>query len=318
VELYVGVDENRYQEVVSPYYRSLIKGPVDTDPVARQCLYSADEVVDGGREDALGERSQHTIPGLLHVYPDRVLVFPTNRCATNCRHCNRRWIRQTRLPSVASMLPAWIEYLKSNNNVDEVLITGGDPLTLEGDVLASVLSAVKSVGRVRVVRVGTRIPVVSPHTVSRSLAGLLSRFNPIYLHTQFNALAECTKESARALECLADAGINLGNQMVLLGGVNDSVEQIMAINRWLVEHRCRPYYLFYPEAVKGTLHFRIPLRDAAELADELWRRSSGLALPRVVVDTPDGGGKVPLSVATLIEQDGCLGVRDRHGRFVAC
>ncbi len=302
---------------VTPYYASLVAGASHADPIARQCIPRAEELAGGGRRDALNETEGQPLPGLLHVYPDRVLLLATDRCAVNCRHCNRRWRRgDGALAEDDGAVAAWLDYLQRAPGVTEVLVTGGDPLTLAHGTLARLLAGIRQVRREVVVRMGSRIPCVQPSRVTSRLAGLLRRHGPLYLHTQFNCPAECTAEAGGALDRLADAGINLGNQMVLLAGVNDDVESIVHVSRWLVSHRCRPYYLFLPEPVLGTAHFRVDPRRAAALGAALRPRLSGLAMPLLVVDTPDGGGKVPLHPDSLIEVNGCVGVRDLRGRFV--
>jgi len=191
---------------------------------------------------------------------------------------------------------AWFEYLADHPEATEVLITGGDPLTLTDGRLEALLSGVRGVMGEGVIRIGTRAPAVEPDRITMSLVRMLTSFHPLYLHTQFNCPEECTAQSAEALERLADAGVNLGNQMVLLRGVNDSPDRIVQVNEWLVRHRCRPYYVFVTEPVRGTSHLWVPLERAKELSRELRSRLSGIAMPLVVQDQPSGGGKVPVEL----------------------
>jgi lysine 2,3-aminomutase len=191
---------------------------------------------------------------------------------------------------------SWFSYLADHPAVTEVLVTGGDPLTLADHRLEALLSGIGAVPGQRVVRIGTRAPVVEPRRVTKSLVRVLRSFSPLYLHTQFNCPEECTRQSGEALERLADAGVNLGNQMVLLRGVNDCVDRIAQVNEWLVRHRCRPYYLFVAEPVRGTSHLWVPLDRAKDISRELRSRLSGIAMPLVVQDQPSGGGKVPVEL----------------------
>jgi lysine 2,3-aminomutase len=299
------------------YYASLIAAPTATDPIARQCLPRPDESLEWGSSDPLGEGGKEPLPGLVHVYADRALLLATDRCVVNCRHCNRRWRRTDGQPALdGTVVEQWLDYLRGQPQLREVLVTGGDPLTLPLAALERLLGRLRELPTQPVIRVGSRLPVVAPRRISGPLVRMLKGQGPLYLHTQFNCPAECTLLAGAALNRLADAGINLGNQMVLLAGVNDDAEVIGEVNRWLVRHRCRPYYLFLPEKVRGTSHFQVPPERALEIARELRRELSGLAMPAVVVDTPDGGGKVPLHEGGLVRCDGRLGVRDLAGRMV--
>lgn len=309
--------DRMYPLRTTDYYASLIHSPSAIDPVARQCVPRSEEAVPDGERDALGEGGHEPIPGLLHVYSERALLLATDVCAVNCRHCNRRWRRcGRRMATEETVVTGWLDYLRGREDVREVLITGGDPLTLPHAVLESLVRRVAELPHNPVIRIGSRIPAVWPERVTPRLLRSLRRAGPLYLHTQFNCPAECTPEAGEALRRLADASINLGNQMVLLAGVNDDFDSIAQVNRWLVRQRCRPYYLFLPEKVQGTAHFQVDPTRAAAIGEELRRQLSGIAMPRLVVDAPDGGGKVPLHPATLIRRQGRVGVRDLLGRLV--
>ncbi len=309
--------DSAYQLRMTDYYASLIKEPSAQDPVARQGVPRGEELSTAGEQDALGEGGHEPVPGLLHVYSERVLLLATDHCAVNCRHCNRRWRRcGRRLAAQDSTVAGWLDYLHGRTEVQEVLITGGDPLTLPHAVLEDLVSRVAALPSRPVIRIGSRIPAVWPERVTSRLLRSLRGAGPLYLHTQFNCPAECTPEAAQALGRLADAGINLGNQMVLLAGVNDDVAAIAQVNRWLVRQRCRPYYLFLPERVQGTAHFQVDPWRAVAIAEALRLQLSGIAMPTVVVDTPNGGGKVPLHRGALVARDGRVGIRDLLGRLV--
>lgn len=280
---------------ITPYYASLIQRADPNDPVALQAVARTEEANPAGHPDPLGEDAHTPVPGLVHVYEDRVLVMPTSACAVHCRHCNRRWRRDIAGPAPwQEMLPAWCDYL-CGRDVAEVLVTGGDPLMLPVEAVAEILVRLREVLPGAVLRIGSRLPVVDPQRITPGLCAALSKFHPLYLHTQLNCFAECTPQAGHALTLLADAGIALGNQMVLLKGVNDSCQEILRVNRWLVNHRCRPYYLFLTERVRGTRHLWVSVARGLEIATQLQRGASGLLQPHVVVDTPDGGGKVPLT-----------------------
>lgn len=310
--------ESAYPFRVTKYYAGLVRQASDRDPVALQAVPRLEEQWSPkGVTDPLGEGEFSPLPGLVHVYADRVLLMPTGACAVNCRHCNRRWTRVARHGGLEDNLPAWLDYLRGHREVREVLVTGGDPVILAPEALELLLGSLRRTLPEIVLRVGSRIPVVQPSRVTARLARIFRSVQPLYLHTQFNCYAECTTQAAEALRTLADAGVNLGNQMVLLKGVNDRLDEIVRVNRWLVRQRCRPYYLFYPEAVAGTAHFRPSLRDALTLGEALPASCSGLATPTFVVDTPDGGGKVPLQRGRLTTRDGVTGIMDLKDRWMA-
>ena len=286
------------------------------DPVGKQILATSLEESALGDVDPLGEEASSPLPGLIHAYPDRVVLMPTGMCAVNCRHCNRRWKRMNAPGLTPELLREWVAYLEAHDEVRELLISGGDPLMLPDDPLAHLLAELRQAKPEAVFRIGSRTPAVLPTRITGMLCALLARHHPVYLHTQFNCPAECTPEAGAALTKLANAGANLGNQMVLLKGVNDDARVISQVNRWLVRHRCRPYYLFVTERVQGTSHFWVSAQDALSIASNLRRILSGLALPRVVVDTPNAGGKVPLTSDNCSFADGQTTVTDLKGRRV--
>lgn len=305
-----------YPRKVTPYYSGLA-GSSAPDPVALQFEPGPGEQDSTGDTDPLGETEGCALPGLVHVYRDRVLLLPTEVCFVNCRHCNRRWRRVGASSRFSKeTLESWLGYLREHPEVEDVLVTGGDPLTMPDRDIEQLLSGLRSGGHTGVIRIGTRAPCVEPERVSPALARMLSRFHPLFVNVQFNCVPECTPAARGALEVLADAGIPLGNQMVLLAGVNDSAAKIAAVSRFLVSSRCRPYYLFLPERVAGTSAFWVSPRRALEIASELRRSCSGLAMPSVVVDTPAGGGKVPIESGRCSVSGEVLTVVDNLGRKV--
>lgn len=307
-----------YPSKVTPYFASLVRDPAGSDPIALQFTPRPEEDSDtSGAQDPLNELAASPVPGLVHAYPDRALVMPTADCFVNCRHCNRRWKRLTTDAATAPDLSShWCAYLRSHPEIDEVLVTGGDPLTLPDGPLADLLAALRAALPDVLLRLGTRAPAVLPSRITPALADMLRSFHPLYVNTQLNCLQECTPQAAEALERLADAGIAVGNQMVLLNGINDSFDTVAAVNRWLIRHRCRPYYLFLPEPVRGTRHFRVPPSLALDIARRLRASSSGLSTPLVVVDTPDAGGKIPIDSDRCRLDRGSLFVTDLRGRTV--
>lgn len=288
-------DDVDYAMKLPAYYAALMTG-TEADPIALQCVpREAEKDVGQGSHDPLGEDRYCRKPGLYHVYRDRVLLMPTQQCFMNCRHCNRRWKRDGSSAD-ESTVQGWLDYLSTHPVVNDVILTGGDPLMWSDDRLLDLLERLRKLPGERVLRLGTRAPVVAPSRITHRLVEGLRKLHPVYLHTQFNAPAECTPEAGEALDRLADAGVNLGNQMVLLRGVNDRVDPIEKVNQWLVLHRCRPYYLFVTEEVAGTSHFAVSVQEARTLASILRKRLSGIAMPLVVQDQPRGGGKIPVEI----------------------
>ena len=287
-----------YPEKSTPYYASLVRDGDPADPIGRQLILDPLEGEDvSGDTDPLGESAYSPLPGLIHAYPDRALVMPTGECLVNCRHCNRRHSRLKLAQVTSQRLDLWCDYVRAHPLIREVIVTGGDPLTLSSRLLAQVLERLRGIDTIDLLRVGSRAPVVAPHLITPELCSVLqpraSGLQPSYFMTQFNCPEECTPQAAAALELLASAGIPTGNQMVLLKGVNDDPKRVLEVNRFLLRHRCRPVYLFVTEDVRGTRHLQVPLERARAMAREL-RRSSGLASPRVVQDKPDAGGKTPV------------------------
>jgi len=287
----------RYPLAITPYYASLIEKPGLSDPIYLMSVPQARELCDPPflQADPLEEEKDMPVPGLVHRYPDRVLVIVTTGCSTYCRHCTRKRVAGTRESSISPRrLRQVTAYLSAHPEVTDVIISGGDPLTLPTDTIETVLSAIRGVPTVEIIRIGTRVPVVLPMRVTSNLVAALRKYHPLWLNTHFNHPAELTFEAAEACARLADAGIPLGNQSVLLRGVNDRPQIIEELCRGLVRMRVRPYYLFQCDLVRGVEHFRTPLSRGLEIMEYLRGRLSGLAIPTFVVDAPHGGGKIPL------------------------
>jgi len=287
----------KYPFAVTPYYLSLIDPEDRNDPVRKQAIPCFQEVTmaDMGSEDPLEEKRDSVVPGLVHRYPDRVLMVLTDICPMFCRHCTRKrewqngdWVRTK--DEIKSML----DYIRGNKNVRDVIISGGDPLTLCTKRLEEVLSQLRQIEHVEIIRIGSRYPVVLPQRIDDELCAMLSKYGPIWLNTHFNHPNEITPESARACDKLLRAGVPVNNQTVLMRGINDSVETQLKLSQGLLKIKVRPYYLFQCDEVQGTEHLRTPVEKGLEIIQGLRGHTSGLAVPAFVIDLPHGGGKVPL------------------------
>lgn len=296
-----------YPMAVTPYYLSLIQAGDKQDPLARQCLPDLREIsaAADGAADPLHEDDCMPVPKLLHRYSDRVLALVTKTCATNCRHCNRKRHWKTReTSSPADRLKRMVRYVADSPQVREVILSGGDPLTYDDEKLEMILKAFADIPHVEVLRIGSRIPVVLPMRITKSLCRMLRRYRPLWFNTQFNHPSEITPDSARACDMLQEAGIPVSNQSVLLKGVNDAPETMQRLLYGLQKISVRPYYLFHCEPVKGCAHFRTEVKSGLTLMDGLRRHCSGLALPQYVADLPGLAGKAPLlALSSSIKND---------------
>ena len=298
---------DQFLMALTPYYASLIDPNDPNDPIRRQAVPQLAELVvaPGELSDPLAEESHMPVPGLTHRYPDRVLLYASHNCPVYCRHCNRR--RKVGDPESApdqGQLAKAIAYIARHAEVRDVLVSGGDPLSLSDERLGQLLQSLRAIPHLELIRLATRNPVTLPQRVTPELCATLARFHPIFVSTHFNHERECTAEAALALTRLADAGCVLSNQMVLLAGVNDEPPMVKRMNQWLLRHRCRPYYIFQADAVQGTSHFRTPLESGFAILRALRGWTSGLAVPHYVVDLPQGGGKVAVQPDALVARDG--------------
>ncbi|MBK5292710.1 MAG: KamA family radical SAM protein [Acidobacteriia bacterium] len=282
---------------ITPHYATLID-PDDPDcPIRRQVVPREDELVIAPfeREDPLNEDGQSPVPGLTHRYPDRVLLLLTHECALYCRYCTRRRIVGDHQGNDPAQLAAAIEYIRGHPEIRDVLISGGDPLSVSDRRLEDVLRRLRAIDHVEIIRIGTRLPVVMPQRITRQLVAMLRRYHPLWLNTHFNHPFELAPvETRQAMERLADAGIPTGNQSVLLRGINDQPAVIKKLMHELVKVRCRPYYLYNCDLSQGLSHFRTSIDRGLEIMESLWGHTSGYAIPTFVVDAPGGGGKIPL------------------------
>lgn len=283
----------RYPMRINPYYLGLIQER--DDPIFKQCIPDPRELQDQrGLVDPLAEERFSPVPGLTHRYPDRVLFLISDQCAVYCRFCNRKRKVGRKGLVTQETIREGIAYIKANKQIRDVLLSGGDPLLLETMELEKVLRSLREIPHVQIIRIGTRVPCTLPQRVTPSLTHMLKKYHPIYVNTHFNHPREITKEASRACTMLADAGIPLGCQTVLLRGVNDDPETMRELMQHLLMIRVRPYYLFQSDHALGTSHFWTPLEKGLEILSALQGHTSGLCIPHFCIDLPDGGGKVPL------------------------
>jgi lysine 2,3-aminomutase len=287
----------KYPMAITPYYASLIKSTDLSDPVFQMAVPQGQELFapDFLHADPLEEEEDMPVPGLVHRYRDRALLMATTMCSMYCRHCTRKRVAGYQESCIdVSQLNAITSYLRAHPEVKDVIISGGDPMTMSTSLLERILASVRSVPSVDIIRIGTRVPVVLPQRITNELTQMLSKYHPLWINTHFNHPNEITPESAAACARLANAGLPIGNQSVLLRGINDSPHVIEELCRGLVKMRVRPYYLFQCDLVRGVEHFRTPVSRGIEIMEYLRGRLSGLAIPTYVVDTPHGGGKIPV------------------------
>ena len=305
---------------ITPYYFSLIDRAHTACPVRMQVVPRAGELVteEGDLVDPLGEDSHSPATGIFHRYPDRCLLLAVDRCAIYCRHCNRRrLVGQEESPISREDLRQAVGYIRRTPAIRDVLISGGDPLTLTTDRLEEIVAEVRAIPHVEIIRIGTRVPVVLPMRVDDDLCAMLRRYHPLFINTHFNHPKELTPLARAACERLADAGIPLGNQTVLLRGVNSSVRVMRRLFTELLKVRVRPYYLFQGDVAAGTSHLRTSVETGIEIMQNLRGFVSGLAVPHLVIDTPGGMGKVSIGPDYVVARDDQKWtLRNYEGRLV--
>jgi lysine 2,3-aminomutase len=284
-----------YPMRISPYYLSLVQHV--GDPIWRQCVPDVLELEDDSQlNDPLCEEHQSPVPGLIHRYPDRVVWLVSSACAVYCRFCMRK--RLVGCKGKDDPLTRYgddvLEYIAANTEIRDVILSGGDPLLLEDDQLEYLLDRLRRIDHVEIIRIGTRVPVTLPQRITQRLCRILKKYNPLFLNTHFNHPLEITADSAFACTRLADAGIVLGNQSVLLADVNDSLPIMKSLMHKLLKIRVKPYYIHQMDLVKGTYHFRTEIRNGLEIMAGLRGHTSGMATPYYMIDLPGGKGKVPL------------------------
>lgn len=304
---------------ITPYYFCLINQDDPYDPIRRQSMPDFDEIALAGilSEDPLEEERDSVLPGMVHRYPDRVLMVVTDICPMFCRHCTRkrewrhgRWVRPP------EQIDRMMDYIRSNPAIRDVIISGGDPLTLSTKHLENILQKIRGIGHVDIIRIGSRVPVVMPQRIDDELCEMLARYGAVWINTHFNHANELTDEAMAACDRILRHGIPVNNQSVLLAGVNDSVEKQLDLCHGLLKARIRPYYLFQADEVEGTEHLRTTVEKGLKIIEGMRGHTSGLAVPTYVIDLPGGGGKVPLQANYLLSRsEGRLAFRNYLGKI---
>lgn len=306
---YLDCDNNALSEVIAnfpmrinPYFLKLIQFP--GDPIWKQAVPDVAELEDEVCEiDPLDEENLSPVPNLVHKYPDRVLFLVSSSCAMFCRFCTRkRKVGTSKMQVNEQTLEAGFKYLAQHPEVKEVLISGGDPLLLSDDKIDNILKRLRNIPSIEIIRIGTRVPSVLPMRITNKLVGILNSYHPLYINTHFNHPNEITRESSLACTMLADAGIPVGCQTVLLKGVNDNSITLKKLFRGLLRIRVKPYYLFQADLTKGTDHFRTPTKTGIALMRQLYGHISGMAIPTFALDSPGGKGKIPLTPQYILEK----------------
>lgn len=296
---------DRFHVAVTPHYAALMTPGDPACPIRRQALPRLEElrIRSFERSDPLAEETHMPVPGLTHRYPDRALLYVSHHCPVYCRHCTRK--RKVSNPTTAAskaQIEAGLDYIETTPQIRDVIISGGDPLTLSDARLAAILGRLREIPHLDVIRLGTRNPVTLPQRITDSLATILREHAPIYINTHFNHPAELCLEAVQALRRLVSAGCVMGNQMVLLRGINDNTDTVLKLNRKLLRHGCRPYYILQCDMARGITHFRTPLKTGLEIMDHLRGRIGGIGVPDFVVDLPGGGGKIELLPDYLVDR----------------
>jgi lysine 2,3-aminomutase len=292
---------------ITPYYMSLIDRVDPAQPLRKTVIPTTAEFVrtTGEADDPLGEDGHSPVPGLVHRYPDRVLLLPLDFCSTYCRYCTRsRVVGHGEIVPNEARLEAIFHYLEEATQVRDVLISGGDPLALSDDKLDWILGRLRAIPHIEFVRIGTKMPAVLPQRVTPELCQVLRKYHPLWMSVHFLHPDECTPESTEACARLADTGIPLGSQTVLLKGVNDSVDTMKKLVHGLLKMRVRPYYLYQCDPISGSSHFRTPVSKGLEIIEGLRGHTTGYACPTFVIDAPGGGGKIPLQPNYVLGRDG--------------
>lgn len=292
---------------ITPYYASLMDKDDQNCPIRLQSVPSMGEMIISANdmEDPLAEERDMPVPGITHRYPDRVLFYTSHNCPVFCRHCTRK--RKVSHPSTAAankQLEDGLAYIESHKEVRDVVTSGGDPLSLSDERLEYVLSRLRAMEHIEIIRIGTRNLVTLPQRITHEFVEMIRKYHPIIVNTHFNHPKECTREAFDACAMLSDAGCMLNNQMVLLKGINDDPILVRRLNQMLLMMRVRPYYIFQCDLSEGLSHFRTPIEKGLEIMENLRGWTSGLAVPYYVVDAPGGGGKIPILPNYVVKHEG--------------
>jgi len=309
----------RLPMAITPYFASLMDAENPSCPIRRQAVPLIDEfkISPFDMRDPCCEDRDSPVPGLVHRYPDRVLLLVTDQCAMYCRHCTRRRKKEPEEHPVShkNLGPA-MDYIRSNRKVRDVLISGGDPFLLSNENLEEIIDAIKNISHVELVRIGTRVPVTVPQRITDDLIAMLKKYSPIWISIHFNHPKEITPRCKKACDMLSDAGIPLGSQTVLLKGINDRISVMRKLMHELLKIRVRPYYIYQCDPARGTSHFRTSVAKGIEIMEKLRGHTSGYAVPTFVVDAPGGGGKVPVAPNYVISYaNGVVKLRNYAGKI---
>ena len=303
-----GIDKakGRLSMAITPYWATLMDPEDENCPIRRQAVPVSSEFIVSPHEmtDPCAEDRDSPAPHLVHRYPDRVLLLATDHCAMYCRHCTRRRLvgEHEEDNNGATKFDAAIEYIKNNRKIRDILISGGDPLTMEDDVLENLIQRIRSISHVEFLRIGTRVPVTLPQRITEQLVNMLKKYSPIWMSIHFNHPKEITKRCKNACDMLSEAGIPLGSQTVLLKGINDRPFIMKKLVHELLQIRVRPYYIYQCDPVRGTQHFRTPVAVGINIIEKLRGHTSGYAVPTYVIDGPGGGGKIPIGPNYILSQ----------------
>ncbi|KAB2952690.1 lysine 2,3-aminomutase [Heliorestis acidaminivorans] len=296
---------DRLRMAITPYYALLMDPDDPDDPIRKQAVPLSLELRDGNADldDPLAEDLDSPVPGLTHRYPDRVLLLVTDQCSMYCRHCTRRRFAGTNdQVTPQEQIEQAIAYIRDTPVVRDVILSGGDSLCISDDRLEWLLQKLREIDHVEIIRIGTRTPVVMPQRITKELSERIKKYHPLWLNTHFNHPKELTEEAQKACAMLADAGVPLGNQTVLLRGVNDCPYVIKELMHRLLRNRIRPYYIYQCDLSTGIEHFRTSVAKGIEIIEVLRGHTSGLAVPTYVIDAPGGGGKIPVAPQYMISQ----------------
>ena len=291
-----------FQARINPYYLSLIRYP--GDPIWLQCIPDKVELEDfDAQDDPLMEEAMSPVPNITHRYPDRALFLVTSQCGIYCRFCTRkRKVGDYEKISMKGLETAF-QYLEQHTEIRDVILSGGDPLMLTDTMLEKILIRLREIKHIEIIRLGTRMPVILPHRITDKLCNMIKKYHPVYVNTHFNHPWEVTPQSSKACEMLANAGVPVGNQMVIMKGVNDDPAVVKELMQMLLKIRVRPYYMYMADETKGANHFRTSIETGLKIAEALRGHTSGLAVPHFVIDAPGGGGKIPLLPNYVLHKD---------------
>ncbi len=299
--------EGEFQMGITPYYAALMDPDDPSCPIRLQSVPTMGEtfVSPQDLEDPLAEERDMPTPGITHRYPDRVLFYTTHNCPVYCRHCTRkRKVADPTSTAAKKQIEDSLAYIASHREIRDVVISGGDPLSLSDERLDYILGRLRGIPHVEIFRLGTRNLVTLPQRVTDDFVRMLREHHPVYVNTHFNHPKECTTEAFEAARRIADAGCPIGNQMVLLKGVNDRPAVVKELNHELLLMRIRPYYIYQCDLAKGISHFRTPVETGIKIVEALRGHTSGLAVPQFVVDAPQGGGKIPVNPSYVVRHEG--------------